>query len=354
MVGKSRRPGTTRHRLLEPHNPESPMPPTHRSSVPASLTAMLLLLAACGGTSSPGSTYPDEILVSGVAQNPEGIELDVTTESFFLSSLNAGPILRIEMDGSHTPFSSGEPFPLSTAGLQIDHARNRLLAAGFNGAELLDEDPETRGVSFLRIYDLDTGAHRQDVALSTLLPDAPAYFANDIAVDADGNAYISDWYAGVVYKVDVEGNASVFWTNTSVVPGGPNGLDAHPDGYLLVSVLNDPSYTEYALVKVPFDAPESAADVQIAGADFHGFDGMVLTSTGAVVGVTNDGASPGGNVLLELESTDGWVSANVTTRVAIPASTTVARTADDHFFVINQDFSDGAATSWTIQQIPLR
>lgn len=319
-----------------------------------SLVASLLPLAACGGSSSPRATYPDEIVVSGVAQNPEGIELDTTTDSFFLSSLNAGAILRVEMDGSHTPFSSGEPFPLSTAGLQIDHARNRLLAAGFNGAELLDEDPETRGVSFLRVYDLDTGAHRQDVSLSTLLPDASAYFANDIAVDADGNAYISDWYAGVVYKVDVEGNASVFWTNTSVVPGGPNGLDAHPNGYLLVSVLNDPSYSEYALVKVPFDAPESAAEVQIASADFHGFDGMVLTSTGAVVGVTNDGASPGGNVLLELESNDGWVSANVTARVAIPASTTVARTEYDDYFVINQDFSDGTATSWTIQHIPLR
>lgn len=296
---------------------------------------------------------PASITITGVAQNPEGIEFDEADETFLLSSVNAGPILKVHLDGTYEAFTNGEPFPLSTAGLQIDRERGRLLAAGFNGTELMDEDPATRGASFLRIYDLKTGAFERDVNLSGLLPDAYAYFANDIAVDGAGNAYVSDWFAGVVYRVDVSGQASVFWTNTSVVPGGPNGLDYHPDGYLLVSLLNDPSYSKHALVRVPVDDPSSAVDVTIADSVFSGFDGMVILGSGAVIGVTNNGTQPGGNLLLKLVSDDGWTSASVRGSTPMPASTTVAVTPDASSYVINQDFTDGAQTTWTIQQVAL-
>lgn len=322
------------------------------------LATTLALTTGCPGVDEPASddpqtVFPDTVTVSDVAQNPEGIEYDTASEAFLLSNLNAGPILKIQLDGTHTPFTWGEPYPLSTAGLQIDAAGGRLLAAGFNGNDILDDDPATRGISVLRIYDLATGEFEQDVELSALVPDAWSYFANDIAVDDSGNAYVSDWFAGVVYKVDAQGTPSVLWTNTSVVPGGPNGLDYHPDGYLLVSVINDGSYSEHALVKVPLDDPDAAADVSITGAEFSGFDGMVITTSGRVVGVTNDGVSAGGNVLLELSSDDGWASAAVTRSAAMAASTTVAVTPQDLYYVIHQDFSDAALTEWTIERIAL-
>lgn len=131
--------------------------------------------------------FPNVIKIEGVAQNPEGIEFDNNDNTFLLSSLNAEPILKINLDGSFRPFTSGEKFPLSTAGIQIDYKRNRLLVAGFNGMELMDKDPATKGISNLRIYNLKTGVMEKDINLSFLLPDAPAYFANDIAVDNKGN-----------------------------------------------------------------------------------------------------------------------------------------------------------------------
>jgi sugar lactone lactonase YvrE len=296
----------------------------------------------------------NNITIEGIALNPEGIEYNKNDQTFLLSSLNAAPIVKVTMDGTYKPFTSGEKFPLSTAGLQIDHKRNRLLVAGFNGTEIMDKDPKTKGVSFLRIYNLKTGILENEINLSSLAPEATAYFANDIAVDAKGNAYITDWYAGLIYKVNIDGKASIFWKNTSGIAGGPNGIDFHPDGYLLVSIIkvNDKGiYEAHGLAKIPLDKPTASSVVTIADTAFGGFDGMVITPHGNVIGVTNNGKTGGGNTLIELSSKDNYKSAQVIRSKAITTSTTVALTPKNESYVINQDFSDNFKKTWTIEKI---
>ena len=318
------------------------------------LIAVMSGITASCQTKDDSIKFPDAITVKNISQNPEGIEYNKNDHTFLLSSLNAGPIIKVNLDGTFKPFTSGEKFPLSTAGLQIDYKRNRLLVAGFNGAELYDGNPETKGTAFLRVYNLETGVIEKDINLSSLAPEASAYFANDIAVDNDGNAYISDWYARVVYKVDLDGNPSIFWRNETGIPSGPNGLDFHPDGYLLVSMLNVNDkglYSEYALVKIPVDEPKSANIVEISNSIFTGFDGMVINSEGNVIGVTNNGVSPGGNMLIELSGNKGWDTAEVVKSKVITASTTVAVTPENKNYVINQDFLNPMAKNWTIERI---
>ena len=298
--------------------------------------------------------FPSSIIIEGIAQNPEGIEYNKNDNTFLLSSVNALPIAKVNLDGTYEPFTSGDPFPLSTAGLQIDYGRNRLLVAGFNGAELQDNDPATKGTSYLRVYNLVTGVLEQDINLSFLASDASAYFANDIAIDADGNAYISDWYAKVIYKVDLAGNASLFWTNETGIPSGPNGLDFNSDGYLLVSILNVNSiglYADFGLVKIPINDSSLATVVTFSNSGYRGFDGMVIKPNGNVVGVTNNGTSPGGNMLTELTSGNNWETAEVINSKAITTSTTIAITPEDKQFVINQDFTNSTPETWTIEQI---
>jgi len=295
-------------------------------------------------------TFPKHITIENIALNPEGIEYDKNDHTFLLSSLNAAPIVKIDLHGTYKPFTSGEPYPMSTAGLQVDYKRNRLLVAAFNGTELMDNDPTTKGTAHLRIYDLSTGVMKQDIDLSSLVPDADAYFANDVAVDGDGNVYISDWYASLVYKVDTEGAATLFWRNNSGIPGGPNGLDVHPDGYLLVSIIND-SYKRHGLIKIPLNNPAASTTVQIDDTRFAGFDGMVVTSNGDVVGVTNNQKTPGGNMLLELSTKDAWKSADIITAKEITTSTTIAVTPEHNYYVINQDFSDNFKKVWNIELI---
>jgi len=298
--------------------------------------------------------FPELLKLKGIAQNPEGIEFDKTDNTFLLSSINAGPIIKVNLDGTFKPFTSGEKFPLSTAGLEIDYKRNRLFAAGFNGTELMDNDPKTKGAAFLRIYNLKTGVIEKDINLSGLLPDASAYFANDIAVDDKGNVYVTDWYARVIYKVDLDGNASIFWKNKTGIEAGANGIDFNSDGYLLVSLLTVNGkglYDNYGLVKIPVDDAKSASIVEFKNEGFTGLDGMVIESNGDVIGVTNNGTSPGGNTLIELSSNDNWKSAKVINSKSIPASTTVAITPSNKKYVINQDFTQPMKEDWTIEQI---
>ncbi len=300
--------------------------------------------------------FPSSITISDIAQNPEGIEFNTKDNTFLLSSLNAGPIIKVHLDGSFEAFTKGERFPLSTAGLQIDYKRNRLLVAGFNGTELMDNDEKTKGTSFLRIYNLDTGEIQKEVNLSSLLPEAQSYFANDIVVDKNGNAYITDWYAKAIYKVDTDGKASVFWENTTSISSGPNGIDFHKDGYLLASILTVDGkglYANFGLVKIPVNNPDNAKIVNISDEKFSGFDGMVINKSGNVVGVTNDGKTPGGNTLIELSSIDNWESAQSIHSVSIPASTTVALTPSNDYYIILQDFSDSFKKNWTIKKIDL-
>ena len=300
------------------------------------------------------TVFPEIIKIEGIAQNPEGIEYNKKDNTFLLSSLNANPIIKVNLDGSFKTFTSGEKFPLSTAGLQIDYKRNRLLVAGFNGTELFDNDPTTKGTSYLRIYNLETGVIEKDINLSFLAPDASAYFANDIAVDNEGNVYVSDWYAHIIYKVDLDGKPSIFWTNETGIPSGPNGLDFHPDGYLLVSILNVNDkwlYTDYGLVKIPIKAPKSAKLVEFSDTAYKGFDGMFINAKGNVIGITNNGTSSGGNRLIELSGDNDWQSARVINSKDIAPSTTVAVTPENKQYVLHQDFSNDFAKTWTIEQI---
>jgi len=317
----------------------------------------LISVTSAIATPSKGVNFPDTITIKNIAQNPEGIEFNKKNNSFFLSSLNALPIANVSLDGTFKPFTSGEKFPLSTAGLQIDSKRNRLLVASFNGTELFDKDPKTKGTAHLRIYNLETGVIENDINLSSLAPDASAYFANDIAVDNDGNVYISDWYAHIIYKVDLDGKPSIFWTNKTGIASGPNGLDYHPDGFLLVSILNVNDkflYADYGLVKIPVNDAKSATLVDISNSGYTGFDGMVINTKGNIVGVSNNGTSPGGNMFIELASKNNWKSAKVVNSKAITASTTLAVTPDNKQYVINQDFSNDSAKTWTIERIEFK
>ncbi len=316
----------------------------------------LILIAAISATSAIATSstevkFPDAIKIEGIALNPEGIEYDKNDHTFLLSSLNASLITKVNLDGTFKPFTSGEKFPLSTAGLQIDYERNRLLVAGFNGLEVMDKDPKTKGVSYLRVYDLKTGVITQDINLSSLAPEASSYFANDIAVDNKGNVYISDWFAHLIYKVDTNGKPSIFWKNNSGIEGGPNGLDFHPDGYLLVSIINDGTYSKHGLVKIPLNDPKLSTKVAVSDSKFSGFDGMVINSKGNIIGVTNNGKAPGGNMLIELSGSKDWKSAKVINSKSITTSTTVAVTPDNKHYVINQDFSDNFKKTWRIEQV---
>lgn len=246
---------------------------------------------------------------------PEGIEWDANGGRFFLSSLSGQGITAVLDDGTTTPFAAAEN-GMSAIGIQIDDVNNRLLV-DYSDASVFS-DPNATGMAALGIYDLETADLIHFVDLSALYDGK--HFANDVAVDADGNAYVTDSFSPVIYKVTPEGEASIFVEDERLgTPTfGLNGIDFHPDGYLLTSVAGSAT-----LMKIPVDDPAAMSQVEVN--EPFGADGMILDENGNLIAVASFTGEDGTQrqEVIWVTSADDWATATVDQRVETQDATTV-------------------------------
>ena len=274
--------------------------------------------AAGSAATTGGPALPDTVRDTVPGLYPEGIEYDASHGRFLLGSLSHGTVTAVD-DGGMSTTLVDDPGNVASVGLQI--AGDRLLVALSDVRAAFDTT--VAGHAGLGIYDLASGRRLHRVDLGALVPDG-RHFANDIAVDADGNAYITDSLSPVIYRVTPDGKASIFVRDT-LLGGhgfGMNGIDYDPRGFLLVAMDQ-----QRALYRVPVAAPDSLARVELS--EPLAADGMVLGPDGHLIAVaaTFPGGGPRMEELVELTSDDGWHSASITARAPLDASaspTTVA------------------------------
>jgi sugar lactone lactonase YvrE len=191
-------------------------------------------------------------------------------------------------------------------------------------------DPRVRGEAKLAIHDLGTGQRLHLVDLAALRPQ-DRHLANDVAVDRDGNAYVTDSLAPLIYKVTPDGRASVLVEDPRLAGEGIglNGIEYLPSGDLLVSLAS-----ARTLYRVPLDAPERPAEVRLS--EPLAADGLLLLPDGAVVT-----PAPFHPAVLELRSDDGWASARVTRRhpTTPEVTTTTATLRDRAVYALNAHFA---------------
>lgn len=273
----------------------------------------------------PAPPTTDEIVFEQTALQPEGVEYDAARGRFLVGSLNVGTIYTVDEDGTLEAFIEDDAFD-STVGIHIDPATNRLLVAisnrnAFSGGDI--DGP----VLQIGAFDLETG-ERLFMTDLTNVADARRQFANDVAVDAEGNAYLTNSFAPVIYRVTPEGDADVFAEDDMLraSPFGLNGIEVHPDGYLLAAVTGSG-----AIFKVPLEDPEAVSRVELDA--IAPIDGMVLTESLELVAVARvDGVQ----VIARITSEDDWTSAAITETVETSgAATTVAAVGDDAFYYVN-------------------
>ncbi len=268
---------------------------------------------------------------------PEGIEYDPSREAFLVSSASLGTISLVRTDGS---FSNLVPQGVfngnGTFGLQIDKTNNRLLAVGAN-----IQDPT---VAWLFRFDLASGGLIDSVNLASVTPPGglPLNFVNDVAVDNEGNAYVTNSDKGIIYKVDVNGVASIFLQDNSLAPpnaltqSGFNGIEYHEDGFLLVvHSVNDLIY------KIPIDNPNGITEVSLPDGSLRSGDGMFLDGDELVVisNVVNAAANPDDNdptvpFITKFVTSDNWNSAVVegdTYATGDVFPTTAVKVGEDYF-----------------------
>ncbi|GAB2967139.1 SMP-30/gluconolactonase/LRE family protein [Hymenobacter coalescens] len=290
------------------------------------MLALLLGAAACEGDDKEEPAPPDSVAFTQAGLYPEGVAYDAKHGYFLVSSQTRGSVGLVRDDGSYSVFVN-DPALVSSIGLHVDDARNRLLVAvsdpGYNATRT--SAVTQRKLAKLAVFNRD---NKQLIALVDLGALRPAlnHFANDIAVDAQGTAYVTDSFAPLIYRFDAQGTASVLVENSQLgAPAGAfglNGIVVHPDGYLLVAKTN-----EGAILKVPLNNPGALSRVTI-GPSLAGADGLQLADNNTLLVVCNAQAR-----VFRLASTDGWTSAAVSGTFSTPPvyPTTLARRADQPY-----------------------
>ncbi|TPG66641.1 SMP-30/gluconolactonase/LRE family protein [Hymenobacter nivis] len=292
--------------------------------------AGLLALAACSKNDialAPPEA-PETVVFTKSAVYPEGVQYDAAGSRFLVSSQTAGTVGAVADNGTYTEFATDAAL-VSSIGLNLDAGRNRLLVAvsdpGYNTART--SAATLRKLARLAIFNRDNGQLVRSVDLGALLP-ALNHFANDIAVDAQGNAYVTDSFAPIIYKVDLQGNATVLLNNSQfVAPAGTfglNGIVYHPDGYLLVAKSD-----EGALFKVPLSDPTTFSRVTTTGLNLTGADGMRLQDNNTLQVSTNAQAK-----VQRLTTANAWGAAALSGTFATPPqypTTLAARTGTDGY-----------------------
>jgi sugar lactone lactonase YvrE len=255
---------------------------------------------------------PDEVIFSSDNAMPEGIEWDAASARFLVGSLMAGTISAIDDAGEVTELIVDEDL-VSTVGIHIAdgilYVTNSSSAVFFN--------PNAPALVSVAAYDLASG-ERIYWSDATDLREGRG-FANDLTVDADGNVYVTNSFQPVVYQITPEGEASILIESDAFAGNflGLNGIEYHPDSYLLVAMSESGS-----IFKVPLDDPEVLTAVELP--EPISIDGMALGRDGVLYAVARLG-EPETQQIIALTSEDDWESAEVTASVeASGVATTLA------------------------------
>lgn len=280
---------------------------------PMKSTAEAATPTASADGATPMRAFPDRILFESPTAGllPEGVAWDAVAGRFLVGSLSSGVIHAIDDDGTMTALIEDADF-VSTAGIHI--ADGKLYIT--NSSIVVFGNPDASGLAALAVYDLESGERISYTDLSGVFDGQGSSFANDVTVDDAGNAYVTNSFQPVIYKVTPEGEGSVFleselFSNTNF---GLNGIEYHPDGYLLAAVTG-----AHTLVKVPLDDPTAAAVVIVT--EPVGIDGMALGTAGILYAV-NAGEQSQGQEVVAIASRDGWLSAEIVARVQTDGNAT--------------------------------
>lgn len=220
---------------------------------------------------------------------PEGVVYDPIHNWFYVSSADHGTIGIVTFGGTYTRVTKDEELT-QTNGLRVDKARQRLWVCN-----------APTGVG---AYDLNTGARIFFTDLTKLVPGEPV-FTNDVVLDPEGNAYVTNSFSPVIYKVDRYGKASVFFQNAAFATGpgefGFNGIQYDERGFLLVAHTN-----LNEIIKIPVRNPADYSIVQL-DATLSFPDGMLLSKDGKQMVVVNE------DRVLSFISNDQWKSGSLST-----------------------------------------
>lgn len=263
-------------------------------------------LVACNGNDV--TPTPEIVKFNSSTLYPEGVNWDATNKRFLVTSIRKGEIGSVKDDGSYWVFAK-DPRMVSSVGIRIDEIRDRVLVCNADPGAAEKSGSDTTGkLAGLGVFQLSTGKLIKYIDLAKGIDGG--HFCNDLAVDKDGTAYITDSFSPVIYKVDVNYNASVLINNKAFTGKSfnLNGIVVK-DNYLLVAKMNSGQ-----LFKIPLDNPNAFTEVRLKE-KIYAADGLLWGPDGSLIVIANNNAVVGAtpptatNKVFKLTSSDNWETA---------------------------------------------
>lgn len=282
-----------------------------------------------GGNAGVGGAAPlmDEYVLEDQDLVPESGAFDPVTRSFFVGSETAGSITQVQADGTESIFF--EP-PANeawrTLGVAIDMEARRLWVCA-DGGDL--------GQQEIWVFDLSSGEQTVTLDLATA---AAGSTCNDIALDSDGLAYISDSSNPRIYRANAVAEEIEAWADDPVLGGdgpifGGNGIAVtDDDAFILLSKTLAPAVTP-RLLRVDRNDPTHIIAITTTPEPLTGAaDGMSLLDGDLYIAIVGTGE------IVRLATSDDWSSASISSTMAVAGTSTV-RPAEGALYAIYSDIT---------------
>ena len=201
----------------------------------AFLAALLFacLLPSARAQSPVAFRIPDRAFV------PEGIAYDPRTKTFYVGSTYLRKIVSVDARGTVRDFTAEAQEGLrGVLGLRVDATRRLLWAVSSDiglSMPIKGNPRDCLGCSAVHKYDLRTGRLLKKYSL----PNKPApHFLNDLTLNSDGDAFISDTLTGGLYRIARARDELEEFVSLGK-DSFPNGIDLSPDGRKLFVGTNE-------------------------------------------------------------------------------------------------------------------
>lgn len=195
------------------------------------IVSIAVLTTACSDSDSNSPAAPPPLLQSYILSSndsfPEGVAYDPQDRAFYATSLQGGSIVRFDAAGQESIFRAADN-RARLLGAKVDSARRRLWVC----AQGVD-DVDNR----VWVFDLASAQLDMEFLLGALSTDGSC---NDLALNSDGIAYVTDPDNPYLYRLDPEtGIGTIFATDPQFndITGaglGLNGIALTPDETALI------------------------------------------------------------------------------------------------------------------------